>query len=302
MNLNHIRVFVQVAKVNNFSEAARQLNLPKSQVSRQVRLLEESLGVRLFERTTRNVRLTDSGQMYFQRITTSLQDLEDANKFISGMQKDLNGLIRITAPVDLGPHVLSELVSNFLKEHPKLEIELNCTQRSVNLIEEQYDLGIRISRSLSDSSLIARKLADVSSGLFVSSTFISNHTLPAHPQEMSGMPGVLFQPNRNPREVKLSLNGEEILLPLKCRLKSDDFNSVLHSIRTGIGIGMLPYFIALPFLQTGELQILFPEWSLPQTSAYVVYPSKRFLASKVQILIDYLMEHFPKRAKCTNES
>lgn len=178
MNLNHIRIFVRVAETGSFSEAARRLQLPKSQVSRQVRLLEEALGTRLFERTTRQVRLTESGQVYFQRCRVGLNDLEEANIRISGMQQELRGLIRVTAPVDVGPYVITGLITEFLVEYPQLEVELNCTQRVVNLIEEEYDLGICMGRSLPDSSLIARKLGAVSFQLFAGLALISGFFAP----------------------------------------------------------------------------------------------------------------------------
>ena len=299
MNLNHIRIFAKVAEAGSFSEAARRLKLPKSQVSRQVRLLEESLGVRLFERTTRQVRLTESGRMYYQRSHDSLNGLEDANAFVSGLQQELNGLIRVTAPVDLGPHVIVELVAEFLQEHSQLEIELNCTQRVVNLIEEQYDLGIRIGgSSLPDSSFIARKLGVVSSQLFVSPSLLSKLPLLEHPEQLGEFPGVLFQHSQTPIKLQFFRGEEKINVEFKIRLRSDDFNSVLQGILSGLGIGILPYFMAQPYLLTGELKTVLTEWKPLTSNAFAIYPSRRFLQPKVQKLLDHFSLRFPESVSC----
>lgn len=301
MNLNHIRIFVRVAEAGSFSEAARRLQLPKSQVSRQVRLLEEALGARLFERTTRQVRLTESGQVYFQRCRVGLNDLEEANIRISGMQQELRGLIRVTAPVDVGPHVITGLITEFLVEYPQLEVELNCTQRVVNLIEEEYDLGIRVGQSLPDSSLIARKLGAVSFQLFASPSLLGGHPVPDHPDQLQGFPGVLFQPNRMAFELRLVRNREEVSLQLQSRLKTDNLNCLLHGVLAGLGVGFMPYFLAHPYLKTGQLQLLLPEWQLFSGGAYAVYPSRRFLQPKVQLLVDYFSQHFLERVSSSVE-
>lgn len=295
MNLNHILTFVRVAEERSFSAAARRLQRLRSQVSRDVRALEEAVGVRLLERTTRQVHLTESGRLYFQRCKAVLDELEDATQAIQGMQHELQGSIRITAPVDLGPHVVAPMVAAFLKQYPQLKIELNCTQRLVNLIEEQIDLGIRIARELQDSSFVARKLGSFPFQVYASAGWIRECGTPHHPQDLEGASAVLFQPKSGPVEWRLNKGQEEHVVQPRGSLVSDDLNGVLQGVLHGLGVGVLPRFMAASHLESGRLVRVLPEWSGSSPAVYALHPSRRLMPPKVRVLIDFLSDSFQQQ-------
>ena len=297
MNLNHVLTFIRIAEERSFSAAAKRLKRPRSQVSRDLRTLEETLGVRLLDRTTRQVQLTESGHLYFQRCKNLLDELEDATHALQGMQDEFKGVIRVTAPVDLGAVVISGLVAEFLKAYPQLKVELNCTQRVVNLIEEQFDLAIRAVQSLSDSSFIARPLGTIPVELYASPDWVEKHPGLTHPEQLNGLGVVVFQPRNEPPEWEIMHQQEQVTLRPQGQLTTDDLSGALQGILQGLGYGVLPYFMARPHVEAGQLIRLFPEWQGPFGSVYAVYPSRRLLQPKVKVLLDFLQEHFQEKTR-----
>lgn len=297
MNLNHVLTFIRIAEEKSFSAAAKRLKRPRSQVSRDLRTLEEAVGVRLLERTTRQVRLTESGHLYFQRCKNLLDELEDATHALQGMQDEFKGVIRVTAPVDLGAAVISGLIAEFLKGYPQLRVELNCTQRVVNLIEEQYDLAIRVTKSLSDSSFVARLLGKTPMELYAAPEWLAQQTGLTHPEQLNALSGIVFQPRSGPIEWQLFHHTEQVTLKPVGQFITDDLRGALQGILQGLGYGVLPDFMAQADVLEGRLVRLFPEWKGEFGAVYAVYPSRRLLQPKVKALLDFLQEHFLEKTK-----
>ncbi|MBC8131381.1 MAG: LysR family transcriptional regulator, partial [Deltaproteobacteria bacterium] len=184
MDLNRISTFVRVVETGTFTAAAAALGLPKSSVSRGVAQLEEALGVRLLQRTTRKLNLTDAGRSYFQRVRAAMSGLEQANSAAADTEHEPRGIVRVTAPGDFGNGLLSAVIADFLLLHPRIHVDVTLTGRWVNLVEEGFDLAVRAGK-LRDSSLVARKIAVTDMGLYAAPTYLERRGRPRRLGELA---------------------------------------------------------------------------------------------------------------------
>ena len=194
MDLNEIVVFARVVETRSFTAAAQQLGLPKSTVSRKIAQLEERLGVRLLQRTTRKLNLTEVGQAYYERCQRIVQDIAAAEQVVTDMQTAPRGLLRVTVPNDLGSTYLGALVADFLLAYPEIQVDLDLADRVVDLIEEGIDLGIRVG-PLVESTLIARKLGAVQMRMCASSEYVAKRGAPATIAELADHDALVFAPS-----------------------------------------------------------------------------------------------------------
>lgn len=289
IGLDDVAVFVKVASTGGFSRAALALGLPKSSVSRAVARLEDSLGVRLIERTTRQMRLTHAGSDYFDQVQRALQGLDDAADSVRQLQTEPRGQLRVTAPVDLGQIVLAPLCVAFLRQHPGIDLEMVLTDRVVDLVDEGLDLAIRAG-DLRDSSLVARRLGTSQLALFAGTRWLAQHSPPRHPDELRQLPAVLFR-NRT-GETALRLRGPQGMADavLRGQLSCNNFLFLRAALIEGAGIGVLPTLVARDDVAAGRLQRLLPEWTLDEGPLWAVYPSTRHLPLKVRAFIDFLLD------------
>src|SRR5512139_1030849 len=183
MDLNDIVVFTKVVETKSFTGAAEQLGLPKSTVSRKLAQLEERLGVRLVQRTTRKLALTDIGEAYYERCARIVADVVSAEQLVTDMQATPRGRVRVTGPIDLSTKYLGSIVSDFLSTHPDVFVELEATDRVVDLIEEGFDVAVRFG-PLPESTLIARRLCSISSVLVASPAYLARHCTPANVEQL----------------------------------------------------------------------------------------------------------------------
>jgi DNA-binding transcriptional LysR family regulator len=288
MDLNEIVVFARVVETRSFTAAAQQLGLPKSTVSRKVAQLEERLGVRLLQRTTRKLNLTEVGQAYYERCARIVQDIAAAEQVVTDMQTAPRGLLRLTAPVDLGSTYLGALVAEFLLAYPEIQIELDLADRVIDLIEEGVDLGIRFG-PLTESTLIARKLGVMQMRLYASPAYLARRGTPTAPAQLGDHDTLLFAPSA--RVIPWSLHGPDGLVevPQHGRLISNGILGLRDAARAGAGITLLPEFVIGDDLATGRLAVVLPAWSMTRSELFAVYPSTRNLSPKVRAFLEFVI-------------
>lgn len=287
MDLNEIVVFARVVETRSFTAAAQQLGLPKSTVSRKIAQLEERLGVRLLQRTTRKLNLTEVGQAYYERCARIVQDIAAAEQVVTDMQTAPRGLLRVTAPVDLGSTYLGALVAEFLAQYPEIQIELDLADRVVDLIEEGIDLGLRFG-PLSESSLIARKLGTVRLRVCAATAYLATRPAPATTAALADHDVLLFAPSG--RVVPWMLHGPDGAVDAtpRGRLVSNGVLALRDAARAGAGITLLPEFVIADDVAAGRMAYVLPAWTLQPSDLFAVYPSTRNLSPKVRAFLEFL--------------
>lgn len=289
-DLNDVLVFARVVEEGSFTGAANALGLPKSTVSRRISRLEDHLGVRLLQRTTRKLSLTDAGRLYFDRSVRIVAELEDAERAVSEMQEIPRGRLRVTAPVEMGERVW-RMVFSFMKQYPEVQLDLDLTNRYINLVEEGYDVAIR-GGSLSDSSLIARKLDDSVFTLVASPDYLARHGEPTSPEDLKDHDCILFSSRTAQTTWHLRDEGGQKKVRVKGRLAINHLELVKKAAIEGFGIAMLPDLFLETAIASGQLKPLFCGKGPKASGLYVVYPSTRHLAPKVRTFVDFLLENY----------
>jgi DNA-binding transcriptional LysR family regulator len=289
MDLNEIVVFAKVVETRSFTAAAQQLGLPKSTVSRKVSQLEERLAARLLQRTTRKLSLTEIGQAYYERCQRIVADIAAAEQLVGDMQTTPRGLLKVTAPVDLGAFRLGELTARFLAGHADIHIHLDLTDRVVDLVEDGYELAIRFG-PLAESTLMARRLATAAMGLYASPAYLAARGQPAHPDDLGDHDVLSFVPTA--RLATWTLHGPDgtVELTPSARMTSNNLLAIYEATRAGAGISFIPDFV-LKCSMTNDLVPVLPTWRSPPLEVYGVYPSGKNLAPKVRAYLDYIAEH-----------
>jgi DNA-binding transcriptional LysR family regulator len=285
MDLNEILVFARVVQSGSFTAAAAALDMPKSTVSRKVSDLEERLQTRLLQRTTRKLSLTDAGRTYFDYCARIVGEVEDAERAVASLQATPRGLLRVTAGINSS--YLGAVTSDFLARYPEVRLELYCTGRTVDLVEEQFDLGIRAG-ALADSTLIARSLGAVSWFLVATPGYLKKRGRPRSPDDLKAHDLLVFGAGPTTVQLRLSRGDETVQLGLPTRLLVADFD-ILHTVATtGLGVALLPAFRCVEDLRARRLERLLRDWSAPATPIHVVYPTSRHLSVNVKSFVEHL--------------
>lgn len=285
VDVNEISVFVGVVKAGSFSAGARRLNMPKSTVSRRISQLEARLGVRLLHRTTRKFALTDSGHAYFERVAPAIAELNDAEAAVASLHTEPSGVLRISAP--LAMRSIGALVAEYLIRYPDVQVDVVCTDRPVDLIEERFDLAIRIG-PLADSTMIARKIGVGRGRMVASPGYCDQYGEPASPAELRAHRCVNFGVGSTPRIWALEAKGERVEVEVSPRLTVNDLDVLRAAALGGVGIALLPNHLCADELKAGRLRRLLPQWSPPDVPVHVVYPTRRQLSPKVIAFIDLI--------------
>lgn len=291
--LTAIKVFLSVAESGSFTKASEQMDISKPMITRYVALMEEWLSARLFQRTTRRVTLTEAGEqalIFCQKIMQSTMEMEQE---MSARQGELRGLIRISSNGSFGATHLTQAINTFLAQHPKVSIQLDLSDRLVDLVAERMDLVVRITNH-PDPSFIARKLADCHSTLVATPTYLSQYGEPLHPEELH-QHRYLTHANINRREWRFCKDKEEVLLELHSQFTTNETGALLNSVLANNGIAMLPNYMVEEFVRAGQLKAVLRDWQLPVYSIYVMYPSRHKLPLIVRRLVDFFAEHFQGR-------
>jgi len=290
--LDGVRVFAEVVKAGGFTAAARALGLPKSTVSRRVSALEERLGTRLLQRTTRRVSLTDVGEVYYARADRALAELRDAEAALSDLRDAPRGVLRLSAPVDIGHDLLSGVVAAYRRAYPEVSVVVELENRRVDLVAEGYDLAIRASAQLDDSSLVARKLASAEMRLFASTAYLAAHGTPEQPEDLPQHALLLFRAPRLRSKLVLHRGAARTEVEVTGWLSSTDFGFLRRAMLEGLGIALLPTFTCSRDVAAGSVRRVLPEHQAGASSLYAVYPSARYLAPKVRAFVELAAAQF----------
>jgi DNA-binding transcriptional LysR family regulator len=285
-----LTVFHCVVKHSSYAKAAEELALSPSGVSRIVSRLEERLGARLVQRTTRKLSLTEAGAAFHARTLQILLDLADAEAEVQETSFRPRGNLRLSAPVVFGQQFISPLLDQLLHLYPELSIELSLTDRFVDLIDEGMDLAIRLG-SLPDSRLIARRLCTNHRVLVASASYLERRGVPSHPSELINHDCVLFTSFARPREWKLLGPDGPVTVSVSGRVATNNAGVVAATAMRGLGITVGATVIVSPALRSGELVRVLSDWEFENAAIFAVYPSARQLSTKVRATVDFLAEH-----------
>lgn len=300
-----IQVFVHIVKAATITAAAARLGVAKSAVSRRLSELEEQLGVELFHRTGRKLVLTESGQGFYTRCIQILADLEEAEYAVSQAHHELSGQLRVAAPLSFGVMHLGPAILEFQKQHPNLRFDIDFNDRQIDLIQEGFDVGIRIAH-LKDSSLIARKLARVSTVVCASPDYIKQHGRPATPEELVNHPCMTYSYLDNPNHWPfINKQGDEQIIKVPKFMQANNGSFLSGVAIAGLGILRLPTFIAYESITKGVLIPILQDYSIAEVNAYAIYPPTRHLSQRVRCFIDFLVERFsgvPYWEECLNHT
>ena len=289
--LEDMQVFVRIVEAGSITKAAGQLNLAKSAVSKRLNDLENRLGSKLINRTTRTSSLTEAGHQYYQRVQLLLGEVDSLNGDIACENKVLAGSLKLAVPLSFGITHLTPAIDLFMRQHPELSIELDFSDRKVDLIEGGYDLAFRIG-SLPDSSLKARKIAPIKHVICASPDYLKRQGTPENPAQLKHHK-ILKRPGWPLAGMPLwDLEGQKHLANGQSSLIANNGNAMTLLALTGHGIIMLPTFYVWESLQRGDLVPILENYSLATMNAYAVYPTTRYLPRKVRSLIDFLVERF----------
>jgi DNA-binding transcriptional LysR family regulator len=292
MNLNDLPIFVKVAELQGISKAADALDLPKSKVSRRITELEQSLGVRLLERNTRAVRLTDIGQALFLQAKKVLDDIEIAKESVLSLKDEPEGTLRITTSLSLGQYLISPLVAKFSSLYPKITVDMDLSNRRVDMIKEEFDCAIRVGK-LDDSQLVCQHLLESSGAFFASKEYLAKFGEPQVFEDLSSHKLLAMKDQKDHREwTAKNQEGRLEKLSIKPVIEMNDFSSLRVAAETGAGIIMLPLMIAEQSEQSGMLVQVLPEYSTPAIDYYILYPSVKGLPQKTRLFIDFVKATF----------
>ena len=287
VDLNDIAVFAAVAQFESFSRAARSLGMPVSTVSRKVTTLEAQLGVTLIQRTTRKLSLTAQGRAYYAECGEPLKQLRDAERVLSEAQRRPEGLLRVTVPMTLGQPPFFDFLSAFMRSYPEIEVDLLVTNMFMDLVAENIDVAVRFGE-LRDSSLVAQRLGRSTHFLVAAPDYLDQHGTPSRPEDLTGHRCVLVNARGNEAEWHLVKGGETASLRVSGAVSVHDIQSANAMTERGHGIGRLPPIFCDSLLASGKLVRVLPGWSAPDVFVHAVYPTRRFLPSRLQVFLQEL--------------
>lgn len=284
-----LHVFHAVVKHASYAKAARELGLTPSGVSRVITRLEEKLGVRLIQRTTRRLSLTEGGALFHARTVQVLADLSEAEAEVQKTALQPKGKLRVTAPVVFGQLHLNPLIGKLVGRHAELSIEMHLMDRYVDLVEEGMDLAIRAG-TLPDSRLIARRLCSNRRIVVASPDYLARCRAPEHPKDLVDHECLLFTGFQKPREWRLLGPGGPLTVTVNGRVASNNMDLLVSTAKQGVGIAFGATLLLGPALLSGELVRVLPDYEFETTAIYAVFPSVRQLSSKVRAMVDFLSE------------
>ena len=289
--LENMQVFVRIVEAGNITKAAEQLNLAKSAVSKRLGDLETRLGSKLINRTTRTSSLTDAGNQYYQRVKLLIGEVDSLNGDMACKTQVLSGSLRLAVPLSFGISHLTPAIDVFMRQHPDLHIEIDFSDRKVDIIEGGYDLAFRIG-SLPDSGLQARKITPIKHAICASPSYLKRQGMPTTPKELATHKIVKYGNWPLAGMPLLDSTGQQHLVNMDACLTANNGDAMKQIALSGHGIVMLPTFIVWDALAKGDLVPILENYSLATMHAYAVYPSTRYLPRKVRSLIDFLVERF----------
>ncbi len=285
MDLDALYLFAKVVEAGSFVGASRALDVPTSTVSRKVAALEERLGARLLQRTTRKLALTDAGRAYYHHAARVVAEVDAAEQAVDRLQSEPRGRLRVTVPLNFG--FIGPAVASYLSRYREVQLEIVSADRVVDLVHEGFDLAIRAG-ALADSSLIARSLGHLKSFVVASPDYVRRVGAPEDPRALAAHDALLFGAGVDRATWRLTREGETVAIEMKPRVVVNDFDLIEAAAREGLGVALLPGFRSSDALETGALVRLLPAWCSVQIPLHAVYPSARHLSPTVKTFVDHL--------------
>lgn len=293
-DLNDLYYFVQVVDSGGFAPAGRALALPKSKLSRRIAALEGRLGVRLIQRSTRQFSVTEVGRTYYSHCKAMLVEADAAEAAVVQIRSTPSGIVRLTCPVALLHAQVGTMLAGFLVECPNVELQLEATNRRVDVIGEGIDIAVRVRPlPIEDSGLVLKVLAEAGHALVASPTLLARHNSIAVPADLAGLPSLDLGPPREQHVWQLTgPQGAQAGIPHHPRLVTDDMLALRKAAVAGVGILQLPLLMVCVQIHAGHLVHVLPGWAPKLDVVHAVYPSKRGLLPSVRALLDYLSSQF----------
>ncbi|TRY31299.1 LysR family transcriptional regulator [Aliiglaciecola sp. M165] len=290
--LEEMRIFVTLVECKSASKAAEKLGLANSAVSRRMKDLESRLGVQLMQRTTRRMHITEDGETYFQRCKRILEDIEETESLISSSAQRLQGTIKIAAPLSFGIGHLSSALAAFMHQHEAIEIDLDMSDRRVDIIQEGFDLALRIGQ-LEDSSLRARKLSHIKHVVCCSPAFLRQYGPIDTPEKLMQVPTLCYSNIKQPDRWRYqTAKGEASDVQVSPRMRSSNGDSLREAAVAGLGIICEPTFICHTAIKRGLLVPVLTDYQWFDMDLYAIYPQTRHVSARVRTFIDFLSQRF----------
>ncbi|MFK5892164.1 MAG: LysR family transcriptional regulator [Pseudomonadota bacterium] len=292
--LKRMIIFSHVVEAESFSGAARRLGIAKSAISKHISLLEKEIGVRLLNRTTRRLSLTEIGKVYYKSCANIAVVAEEANRQVQQLKKEPLGSIKISAPVSFGSQFIAPAIHQFIQKHKLINIELLLHDHVVDLVEQGIDIAVRIGW-LKDSSLFARKICESPRLLCASPEYIQRKGLPECPEDLLDHECIIFSLLPTPRHWIFSKNNQQQTIQVNGRIKTNSTNALRSFLLQGAGISTLSNFLISEDIKAGNLVPLLTEYDIGSAGVYAVLQSNLFQQVKVRLFIDFLNEYIPEK-------
>ena len=305
-DLNDLQFFAIVVEHGGYAAAERALGIPKSRLSRRITQLEADLGVRLLQRSTRKFAVTDIGQSVYRHAQSMLAEAQAAREAVDRVSAEPRGLIKVSSPITLAEEILGKLVPEFMLAYPLVRVQLHASNRRVDIIPEGFDVALRVRNKLDDDGeLVLRRFGQINELLVASPGYLSKHGRPLSPAEL-GMHSTLSMSEEESKQ-RWTLYGPGNAMErvdIQPSLMTHDFPLLMAAARAGLGIALLPESVCADSVRSGELEVVVPDWHLPQGICHAVFPSRRGLLPAVRVFIDFLAERVPpmieaNRLKCS---
>lgn len=296
-DLNDLYYFAAVVEHGGYAAAERALGIPKSRLSRRISQLEEALGARLLQRSTRRFAVTEVGQSVYRHAQTMLESAQAAREVVDQLSITPRGVVRVSVPVTLAQEVMPGILPAFLAQYPDVRLQLHVSNRRVDLIQEGFDVALRVRSKLDDDgSLILRSFGHDQQLLVASPVYLRQHGRPQRPEDLHQHATLsMFEDESRQRWELHGKAGEVCTVELKPRLAAFDFQMLRAMVKQGIGITMLPEMSCAEAVKNGEMEVILPEWKLPQGIIHAVFPSRRGMLPAVRAFIDHLAATLPEQ-------
>jgi DNA-binding transcriptional LysR family regulator len=287
-----LKLFIRVVETGSFSKASAGLGITQPTATKHVAALEGRLKARLFHRSTRGVTPTEVGALYYDKCKRIVREIEEADSVAALMQSRLTGTLRISTSVAFGRRALTPLVLQYMQQHPGVRVDLSFEDRQVNLVEQGLDLAIRMGR-LADSSLGARHLGLNPWVLVGARGYLAEHGAPRRPQDLERHPAIIYSTVQgDDRWHFTGADGHTVQVAVQGPLRSNNLSAILSAARAGMGLAVLPRYVAHESLKAGAVLPLLERWTLPAQEIHAVYPSPRLVPAKVSGFVDWLQGQF----------
>jgi DNA-binding transcriptional LysR family regulator len=301
--LNGINVFVQAVEAGSFSAAANRLHQTRSAVAKTIARMEERLGVRLFHRTTRSQNLTEAGQSYYERCVRALAELDAGEACIGSGRSEPTGRLRVSVPVLFGRLFVAPLMMELARRYPQLEVDISFSDRVVDLVDEGFDLGLRVGALPSTSSLAARHLGHQRMLICAAPSYLAQHGRPQQLEEFARHHGIMYTYGRTVKEWVFGERGEKprTVMPQQ-RIMLDDLQVIADAAAGGMGLAWLPCWLVAPYIKRGELEVVFDCGEMQASEMHLVWPHTPYMPAKLRVAIDTLLEVTPIYLARTGEN